>query len=374
MSIYGAADLSTATLRYIQGSVRLHLLQAIALAAVGMIVAVSVDPESLWRKVALVYVILQVPYQLNDCVRRLLLARREFARLVQFDLTTVVGRVAGLLIVFGWGGLTAMDFSIGLASGYLACGILHLLTSKSHYWYVFTSDLYSSLVSVAKRNWPLTKYMLPEVLAYQATTHAFVLFSALLLRPLDVAVLGGIQAIANVVNVFLSGLTNYGLPDFARWKQRKNYLQWRRSVLRIGSLAIILTAACTSAFVLVPDLLIRSVYGPTSYMRDHASLLPLFGLVALARTASVVLVTAFRSIEFQIPITASTIGAGIVSILIGIPVIARYGPAGVVFGLAIGQTVLLGSLLLVLLCFETLIRRAVLRSASVGQDIVVSSQ
>lgn len=340
LSIYATAEGSEETMPYIRGSGRLHLAQVCVIAAFAGLVGLLLPPGSMWRTICLVFAALQIPYQLNDYIRRLLLTRHKTGALLRHDGVSSALKIAGVLAVVTSEDATLWRACLAIVVGLLVGAVLHRMIDGRELWCTPREGIAQSPLQVARRNWSLTRLMLPEVLSYHATTQAFILISASLLTEVEVAALGGIQAVANVVNVFLAGLTNYGLVDLTRSRHRNDMASWRSSALVMSVTAMALTGLCSVALSVFPTLLLSSIYGSTSYILPYAGVLRIFGLVILARTMSVLLITVLRSMEFQAPITAATLTAGCLSAAAAGPTMLAFGLPGAAYGLLAGQTIL----------------------------------
>lgn len=340
LSIHGTADDSPETARYIQGSGRLQLIQTGAFALVALSGAWLVPLPGTWPGILLAVGILQVPYQLNDYIRRLLLARHALRSLLRYDVVVSSAKLGAVFLLVGPGFDGIPQFSAAITAGFMAGFVVHFALDERRNWVSSSDALRPAPLGVARRNWPLTRLMLPEVVSYQAATQSFLVLSTAILSTTEVAVLGGLQAIANIINVFLAGVTNYGLVNLTRARHRKDDHEWRSAAYFMSGVALLCTGVCSLAFVVIPEPIIRFFYGADSYMAEYPQVLRVLGAVILARTASVVLITVFRSLMAQASITRGTLISGLTSVVIAGPFMMTWGVLGAVYGLLLSQLVL----------------------------------
>ncbi len=346
LTIHGTAEHSEETLTYIRGSGRLHLIQIAIAATLALLVGSLMPATSLWRGILLTYGALQIPYQLNDYIRRLLLTRHKIVGLLRHDVIGSAGKVAGIVLFVRPERATLPDICLALCTGLLLAVASHYALDGFRLWRSPRNAPPPSALATAQRNWALTRLMLPEVLAYHATTQVFVLMSASLLLPLEVAALGGMQAIANVINVVLVGLTNYGLVDMSRARHRSDPESWRSAAVVMAAGALAMAFLCSAALLTAPEFLIARIYGPSTYMLQYSGVLRIFGVVIVARTSSVVLITVLRSVELQGGITKASLVSGAVAVTIAAPLMIELGLPGAAYGLLAGQCILSIGLLL----------------------------
>lgn len=344
LNIHGTDEDETRTLPYIRGSWRLHLLQVSVVAVAAAVASAALGGAPLWRRVVVTFAILQLPYQFNDYLRRLFLARHDLDGLVYYDATTSLARLFILVVMLAVGIQDIWGLSVGLGVVLAASLILHGRKLERRLRPPKGATSVVRVREVISRNWPLTRLMLPEVVSYHLSAQVFLALSASLLRPVEVAVLGGIQAVANMINVFLVGLTNYGLADLSRSRHRGDYQAWGASARSMCIMAFVFSFSCAVVFVVAPVPLLTLVYGSSSYMLAYDQVLRLFAFVVLARTGSVLLMTVLRSVEYQSPVTHASLVSGVIALVIAAPFLRAWGLTGAVLGLLAGQIVLLGML------------------------------
>ena len=341
LGIHGTAGPSEPTLAYMRGAGRLHLIQAIGVAAICFVVASALPPAAMWTQILLLVALLEVPYQLNDYIRRLLLTRDALTGLLRYDAVSSLARVVAVYLLVSPTTASVLLVAAALAAGFFLGFLSHLAFDDRKHWVAGrTGGQSSSAISVMRRNWPLTRLMLPEVVAYQASTQAMVMLSTAFLPAVQVAALGALQGVANVINVLLAGLTNHGFASLTRALHREDVTEWQATAGFMSILAIASSGLCGLAFVIAPQEILQLFYGTETYLVTYSPLLRLFAIVVMVRTLSVLLITILRSRQVQKDVTAATVTSAVVVIVTAPPLMTLFGLVGAVGGLLLAQSII----------------------------------
>jgi len=291
----------------------------------------------------LVFALLNIPYQFNDFERRYLISLLDIRRLFWFDLVTSVLRLAAVVAV-----IASPYRSIELLGAALALAYtIPLVRSgrRMRFGVAVSSLVTSDLRSTIRHNWELGRHNIVEALFFNLSTQYVTLVTAASLGTKEVAILGGFQSIANVINVYLAGLTSYSLSSLSRLREVRQERQWRNEVRSIGALSMGVSLVIAAVLWLRPSDVALTVFGEGDFA-ESAHLLKIFALSILVRTSNVIVSTVLRSAKMQQAIMLGSITSGIASVILVFLLVVHGGLWGSTVAILTGQVVMLVTMML----------------------------
>src|SRR6266567_3610474 len=291
----------------------------------------------------LVLAMLNIPYQLNDFERRTLTSLLDIRRLFWLDATTSLLRILAVIASIVSPSRSIEFLGLALALAYTIP--LVAVTARVRRGARVPSITRRDLTSTIRDNWALGRHNIVEALFFNLATQYVTLVTAATLGTRDVAILGGFQSIANVINVYLAGLTSYGLSSLSRLRVLRRERQWWTEVRSIAALSMGVSLLVAAALWLWPSSIAVTVFGRGGFA-DSAHLLRIFALSILVRSSNVIISTVLRSAQMQQAIMLGSTVSGIASVILVFLLIGRGGLWGSTVAILAGQVVMLVTMML----------------------------
>ncbi len=305
--------------------------------------AVGLVLRGILLRTMLVFALLNIPYQLNDFERRYLTSLLDIRRLFWLDSATSLLRISAVVavIISPHRSLELLGLSLALAY------TIPLIASRSRLRQRVTvsSVAKHDLRSTIRDNWELGRHNIVEALFFNLSTQYVTLVTAATLGTRDVAILGGFQSIANVINVYLAGLTSYGLSSLSHFRELRQERQWWKEVRSIGGLSMGVSVLIAAVLWLWPSQIAVTVFGEGGFA-DSAHLLRIFALSILVRSSNVIIGTVLRSAKMQQAIMLGSMASGIASVMLLFFLVGRGGLWGSTVAILAGQAVMLVTMML----------------------------
>lgn len=320
--------------RLIRTSLKLQLSGAAALAAAGSsafsVLSANKDLSVPAHSSVLAYFFLS---SLVEFLRTVYSTRQSWAGLLAVSFTGHVSKlismaIAALLLT------PTLSTSVlsALPSMFVASCLGCFLWAKNQH-----ETAVLSVGTLARRHWRYGKWLLCENLAFIASNQYFLFVLAAQLGPSETANFGAAQQLTNVFNVFLIGLSSYGLSAAHREYLAHGFLKWKNLILG-GSLVLVLSAATLGAIcVFWAHEGVLLIYGPNYTLASE--LIPWFSAIIIINAANSAFSVAFRTTRLPKIGTIARIVSALFALVFGTHLIGRFGAAGAAAGLLISQTI-----------------------------------
>jgi O-antigen/teichoic acid export membrane protein len=327
--------------RYAATNFLLNAALGVSTVAIGLAVGFALQGTIL--RTLLVFALLNIPYQLNDFERRYLISLLDIRQLFWFDAVTSVLRLSAVVAVIAspYRSLELLGAALALAYTIPLIGSVRRMSRGITVSSLLSGDLRSTI----RHNWELGRHNVIEALFFNLSTQYVTLVTAASLGTREVAILGGFQSIANVINVYLAGLTSYGLSSLSRLRDLRQEGQWRKEVRSIGALSMGVSLVIAGVLWLRPSQVAVTVFGEGSFA-DSAHLLSIFALSIMVRSSNVVLSTVLRSVKMQQAIMLGSMASGIASVILMFFLVGHGGLWGSTVAIVVSQGVMLVTMML----------------------------
>jgi O-antigen/teichoic acid export membrane protein len=311
---------------YFKTLVRLQLILSAILAggaSVGLFILYPADPLSMGG-----FLLCLVLFQLQELARVINLTRMTFRSLLWLDLATHGLRI-GLLLVAMRLGLLSPGAALFITA--IACGLGMAVAGKNTY----ASGAGEPLKKVGAANWRYFRWILLEMIPYNASTQIYLYLTALWIDTVAAGGLSAVQSLMSAANLLLLGVMNHAVPVARQRLIEGGYDAWRKWLCQVG----LFLAASTAAFGIIASIFatpfLALIYSPA--YGAFACLMPIFAIQLFFTACNSALSAAFCTAEMPHVGFTTRATSAVVTLLIAYPLLKGWGVAGAAAGLVLTQ-------------------------------------
>lgn len=197
-----------------------------------------------------------------------------------------------------------------------------------------------SMIRTIRANWDFGRWLLLESVVFTLSIQVYMYMVAYWLGPEEAAGVGAVQNLVNVFNVLQIGLISYSTPYARRLIVSNDILRWKRLLVGVAGVMFFLITVGAIILSVYSQELLSVLYN--AHYKKYAPLVPLLAAAYCLNGLNAVLNMAFRTLEQpQVGLVAKVVSA-IASLLLGYPLLSRYGVIGCGIGLLLVQVIWLG--------------------------------